>query len=250
MGLLATTHRRWITALALAAVVVTPVRPALASGINLAWGDCGTFGTMMQTFACDVNTGAPFALVGSFVPPAGVDEFLGIAAQVDLCTMTPTFVDWWAHGAGQCRGTGALTVGFDFTSGPFNCTDFYFGQAAGGFAYDVSFGDPDRARLRIQCAVPIDNRGPVDPSTEYYAFRVNINRSKSTGVGSCAGCTTPVCIILNSLQLFQPPEAANDPILSNPVSNNNVSWQGIVPSCPFIVSAKATTWGQVKARFR
>ena len=240
-----------ILQLTLAAIIASMLaHDARASGINLSWDDCGTYGTMLKTFDCNTNVGLPFSMFGSFIPPSNIDQFVGLAAQVDICTMTPTFVDWWAHGTGYCRGTGALSTSFDFTSGPFSCTDFFLGQAAGGFAYDVGFGDPDRARLRIQCAVPFELRGPVDASTEYYAFRVNISRSKSTGTGSCAGCSTPACIILNDIQLFQPPELANDPALYNPISYYSVNWQATVPNCPFIVSAHGSSWGQLKSMYR
>ena len=239
--------KRWLL-LPLMMCLTAPA--ASAAGIDLAWNDCGTNGTMTQTFACDVNSGLPFTLYASFVPPAGIDEFLGMSAQIDLCTMGWTFTDWWAHGAGQCRGTGALSTSFDFTSGPFSCADVYFGQAAGGFAYDVGYGSPARARLRIQCAVPFDNRIAVDPSTEYYAAKVSVGRSKSTGAGSCAGCSTPACIILNSVQLFQPPEAQNDPEISNPVNSNYAYWQATPPGCPANVVAKNTSWGRVRSRYR
>jgi hypothetical protein len=204
---------------------------------------------MSKTFACDVNTGPPFSLLGSFIPPGEVNEFLGLSAQVDICTMTPTFIDWWAHGTGRCRGTTGLSVNFNFTS-MLSCADAFFGQAAGGFAYDVSYGDIDRARLRIQCAVPFDNRLPLDALTEYYACRIDIGRSKTTGTGSCAGCTVYACIILNSIQLFQPPALAFDPILSNPIDRYFVWWQNGVPGCPGIVPVKATSWGQLKSLYR
>ena len=239
--------KRWLLG---TLVVCLAAPPASAGGINLSWNDCGVAGTMVQTFACDVNTGTPFTLYGSFVPPPGIDEFLGISAQVDLCTMGWTFTDWWAHGAGQCRGTGALVLSLDFTEGPFSCADVYFGQAAGGYAYDVGYGTPARARLRIQCAVPIDNRLAVDPSTEYYAFKVSFARSKSTGTGSCAGCSTPACIILNSVQLFQPPEQNNDPEISNPVNTNYAYWQSAPPGCPLSVPVANATWGQIRSRYR
>jgi len=224
---------------------------ASAAGINLSWDDCGTAGTAAKSFDCASNSGTPFSMVASFIPPAGVNEFLGISAQVDISTQSATLDDWWKHGTGQCRGTSGMAVAFDFTSGPFTCIDFYNGAAAGGSAYDVGFGAPNRARLRVQCAVPFDNRGPVDPNLEYYAMKVNLLRAKSTGVGSCAGCQTPACIVLNSIQLFQPPEALNDPEIANPANSNFVTWQASsVPGCPLSTPTKNSSWGQVKSLYR
>src|SRR5206468_8133199 len=147
-------------------------------------------------------------MVASFRPPPGIDHFLGLSSQIDINTDQASLPDWWKHGSGQCRTTNGMTVNFDFTSGPFTCADFFSGQAAGGFAYDVGFGSPDRARLRIQCAIPFGTETAVDPSTEYYAYKVNILRAKTTGTGSCAGCQTAACIVLNEIPLFQPPTAA------------------------------------------
>jgi len=233
------------------AMLAVSVSLASAQGINLAWDDCGTSGVASKNFDCATNSGIPFTMYGSFVPPAGVNEFLGISSQVDVTTTSPTLPDWWKHGTGQCRGTAGLTVSFDFTSGPFTCADFYVGSAAGGFAYDVGFGSPSRGRLRVQCAVPFDNRGPVDPGTEYYAFKVNLQRAKSTGTGPCAGCTTPACIVLNDIQLFQPPDAANDPDITNPLNSNYVTWQAsLVPGCPLSTPTHNSSWGQVKSLYR
>jgi hypothetical protein len=180
-------------------------------------------------------------------------QFLGVSSQIDIFTSDPNLPDWWKHGSGQCRTTTGLAVSFDFTSNPTSCTDFYVGQAAGGFAYDVGFGTPNRARFRIQCAVPFDNRGPVSSTVEYSAYRVNLLRSKTTGSLSCPGCEVSACIVLNDVQLFQPPELLFDPLIFNPADRNFATWQtplGGPPGCPFATPTKQATWGQVKSLYR
>jgi len=224
---------------------------ASAAGINLSWNDCGAAGTASQTWVCDTNSGAPFSAFASFIPPAGITQFLGVASQLDVRSVSPALPDWWKHGSSACRGTAGLSVSFDFTAGPFTCADFWSGQAAGGFAYDIGFGTPDRGRLRVQCAVPFDNRGPIGAASEYYAYKVNLQRAKSSGTGSCAGCLEPMCIVLNNIQLFQPPEAGNDPDLVNPIVRNHVTWQAaVVPGCPASTPARNSSWGQVKSLYR
>jgi hypothetical protein len=241
--------------LALAATV------ASAAGINLAWDNCASAGAggtppavQNKTFACNSNTGAGFALVASFIPPPNVNEFLGVSSQIDVVFDAATVPDWWAHGTGFCRGTTNMSTSFDFTGGPFDCADFSAGQAAGGFAYDVGFGTPNRARLRVQYAVPFDNRGPVDENTEYYSYKVNILRGKTTGTGACAGCSTAACIVLNDLQLFQPPEAGNDPDITNPALTNFATWQanptGQAAPCPASTPTHNSSWGQLKSLYR
>ena len=46
-----------------------------------------------------------------------------------------------------------------------------------------------RGDAGLVCAVPFDNRGPVQTNTEYYAFKVNLLRSRTAGNGACAGCS-------------------------------------------------------------
>ncbi len=220
------------------------------SGINLSWDDCGPAGTSTKSFACDVNTGAPLVLVASFTPPANINEFLGIAAQIDI-TVGTQVPDWWKHGSSFCRGTTGLATSFDFTSGPFTCTDFFGGQAAGGFAYEAEFSSPNRARFRIQAAIPVDNKGPISVGTQYYAFKANILKSKTTGGGSCAGCLSEACIVFNSLQLFQPLEANNDPIITAEEDQNWVTYQSLsILDCPANTPTRNRTWGQVKSLYR
>src|SRR5439155_1616012 len=100
-----------------------------------------------------------------------------------------------------------------------------------GYVYDVGFASPDRARLIVQYAVPASLGGPLDAETEYYAFKVNVQRSNTTGAGSCAGCDVPACILLNSIQLFQDPALAFDPVLTSPVDGNFVTWQDAKLNC-------------------
>jgi len=225
---------------------------ASAAGINLSWNDCGTFGTSAQSFDCASNSGSPFTMVASFVPPPAINAFVGVSSQVDITTTAATLPAWWQHGTAFCRSTTGMSVTFDFaTNGPFNCAEIVSGQAAGGFAYDIGFGAPNRARLRVQYAIPIDQASALDENTEYYSYKVNLLRAKTTGSGNCAGCSTPACIVLNSIQLFQPPDQANDPELDNPINSNYVTWQGAsVPGCPLSTPTHSSTWGQVKSLYR
>jgi hypothetical protein len=219
-------------------------------GLNLSWNDCGTFGAATATFACNTNSGSN-SLVASFIPPESLPEYLGLNSQIDIRTQGDMPL-WWQHGSTSCRGTTGLAVNFDFTSNS-NCVDFFVGQAAGGFVYERPLGPApanERGRIRVTCAVPFDNRGPIDAGTEYYAYRVNFLRAKTTGTGSCAGCSTPACLVLDNIQLFQPPEQGNDPMITNPADRAHVTWQSSDPLCPASTPAANKTWGQVKSLYR
>ena len=129
----------------------------------------------------------------------------------------------------------------------------HFGQAAGGYAYDVGFGTPARARLRIQAAIPVDQRIAVDPGLEYYAYKVSLLRSKTTGTGLCTGCLNSACIVLNNIQLFQPLEAQNDPDIVNPAHRSYATWQSPAngpAGCPLATPTRSATWGTIKSLYR
>ena len=55
---------------------------ASAQGVNLAWDDCGTNGSPTLSSLCTSNSGVPYTMIASFLPPAGVNRFVGISAQV------------------------------------------------------------------------------------------------------------------------------------------------------------------------
>ena len=198
----------------------------VSEGINLSWDDCGEHGVTGKTFACDANTGAPFTLVASFVPPSGIGAYLGLSAQIAIGNPGGDLPEWWKHGITYCRSSTALSSSFDFTGGPNSCQDVFAGRAVGGFLLEVGYPSPSRARLLVQAAMPLGVESPLDPATEYYGFKINISRSRTTGEGSCFGCSTPMCIQLNEIQLFQPLGNNNNPRISVPMGNNVATWQG------------------------
>jgi hypothetical protein len=201
-------------------------------GVNLSWDDCGTAGSEVRTFACNTNSGSPFVAIASVVAPAGVDELLGMYATLEIQSAGGLLPSWWLHGSGQCRSTTGLTAGFDFTAGPGSCLDFWSGQAAGGLVYEPGFGGADRARIRVAAAVPSDHRGPIEAGSQYYMFKLNVLRTKSTGTGACAGCDVPVCIRLQEIQLVQPASVGYDPVIAHAANRNRIAWQSDTAPCP------------------
>ena len=208
--------------------------PAHGAGVNISWDDCGTSGTADKAFACNTNTGSTYTAVVSFDPPAGVNQCTGLQAEIEIVSGTTSIRDWWRHGIAQCRGLTGMSVDFDFTSGPSGCTDFSQGLASGNWDYDIQFYSANSARLRVVFGVPPEDAVNLVPGTEYSAFKVILHRAKSFGIGSCAGCSEPACIILRNVQLLQPPEAGFDPVITGPVNRDHISWQG---SCAFVSGA-------------
>jgi hypothetical protein len=115
---------------------------------------------------------------------------------------------------------------------------------------------PNRARIRVVFAVPTTLAFPVDATSQYYAFKVLIRNLKTTGSGSCAGCSTPACIVLDFIQL-DPPNGVGNVLISQPLDRLDVSWQcpsfpvtegGLCfNSCP--VPARKASWGAIKSLY-
>ena len=242
------------TLLLSAALLALSASMASAAGVNLGWGDCGgTPATLNKTFACNTNSGNQ-TLVGSFVPPAGTTAISGEEIVIDLQSSSSSLPAWWQFkNAGTCRQT-AFAINADFTAGPAACNDYWAGQAAGGFSAfnpNIVVGQPNRARILAVFAIAPALTGPVDETLEYGAFRLTINNTKSVGTGSCAGCSDPVCIVLNEVKLTQP-VGLGDYRLQAPAARNYATWQGGLVSggCPAVVPTQNKTWGQVKSLYR
>ena len=241
------------TALVALAMLAGFALPCHAAGINLSWDDCGAAGGANKTFACDVNTGASFVLVGSFSAPDGSTAITGTEVAVDISSVTAELPNWWQFFAGEaCRRT-SLSASADFVSFPYAaCQDLWAAQAIGAVAaYIHPYGSLRcRSRLIAFFAWPQEYWAPVESGVEYYAFRIAIARDKTVGSSACAGCLAPVALVLNEIKLTQPTGVGNFRI-QNPSERNYVSWQGGDPwqSCLF-VPARNSTWGAIKAQYR
>ena len=255
------THERVVLLISVSSLLLAaPVR----AGINLSWDDCGSAGSSRKDFACDTNTGVPFRLIGSIAPNQTVGAVVGASAQINILGTQPQLPDWWKFGSAACRGSTALGVSFDFqSSGPYTCTDLWLTRAQGMMTYQVM--NATDARILLSTALPQGETVSFDSGTEYYVFRLNLGRSRSTGTGSCAGCSMPACLLLDNVQLFQNPVEQNDPIDSAPANSNAASWHGAylftwddfengrsgigcAPDLP--TKAGRSTWGAVKSLYR
>lgn len=218
---------------------------ARAAGINLSWNECGVTGSETQGDLCTSNAGV-VTLVGSFMPPE-LPELLGLTAKITVRNTGPALVDWWRHGPNNCRGAAALSTSFDFTTSD-ACADYSFGQAVGACSATTS-ADASSLTITIVSAVPFDNRTQVTDTLEYYAFRLRVHRSKSTGIDQCVGCLIPASVTLEHIALYQPAALANDPILAAPVDRAVAYWQAELPGATVTPTTKLTL-GTLKRRFR
>lgn len=232
---------------------------AMATGasaqVNLSWDDCGPAGGADKTFACNVNTGAPFAMVASCLTQ-DAPHFVAIEGYIDMIEANPTVLPWWemdgVNMPTACRpGNTGHSWSADFLAGPFSCVDFWAGAATGGGGVVNNYLGLGTNTQRFKGVFAIPAEQPMTPGDEIYAFKVNILRAKTVGTGSCAGCTDPVCFVLNRVVVIQP-AGFGDFNLSGaiPGGRDFVTWQGGAGAPCATVPTQNRTWGQVKALYR
>jgi hypothetical protein len=242
-------------------------RATAAEGVNLAWNHCLGEGTGVQnvTFACDTNSGSN-VMTGSFVLGAGFTETIGLEIVLQLASSSANLPTWWSfRNAGTCR-QGSMTA--DLTADPLDvaCEDWSLGQAAGGFASWCTIAgecsdhptSPNVARLKVASAVAVVNKRDLVAGTEYFAFHLKLDHAETVGAGSCAGCETPVCIVLNSIMVVARDNIAARTLATPTVPGSNfITWQGGgapvaggLPGCPAATATHRSAWGAVKELYR
>ena len=250
-----TVSRAVAAALIAALATIAGVAPAAADqgAIHLGAGDCYAAGssTAALTNSCQSNTGL-IKLVASFTPPVMIPQFCGLEAVVNVFSAGTTLSPWWHMESSPSPGcrAGRISVSFDFTSGPGTCEDYWAGRAMGGMDYGVNKDGlgPNSARILMICAVDETTTGPINPPTEYYGFSIVIQRSQSSGVGSCEGCLDKACFALSYITLGQVaplPEYTITQGVQQVVPYNG----GGGPNCA-IATTQKSSWGAIKSIFR
>ena len=226
---------------------------ASAGGINLSWNDCVQGGGAQDvTFACNTNTGTAGTLYASFEPYAA-QGLVAFEFVIDVQSAGAALPEWWKFkAAGTCRQA-SMTMSTYFVAGPFGCPDAWDNSIGlQDFGYLIGHSGANTARISGFGSVPPDHPQYVDSGSEFYAFALIINRAKTVGTDSCAGCTEPVCIVLNEITLYD--ERATRNILTTLQTRNHVTWQGgnigDPAGCPLATPTNKATWGRIKSIYR
>ena len=232
-----------------------------AQGTNLRWNACfGDAGAINRAFTCTTNGAPNHLLVASYELGAALPQTSGQEVVIDIAAAAATLPAWWQFkNVGTCR-TASLSMNFVISASALACADWASGGASGGIgAYNIGARGPNTARIVAAIAVP--GTGLVDQfaATEYFSNNVLINNAKTVGLGACAGCLTPVCIVFNSIKLTTQ-VAANDRSISGPTNgtdSNYATWQGggvpvvgTVTGCAQATPTRNTTWSSVKSLYR
>jgi hypothetical protein len=251
---------RRIPILALAALVLLPASAMAAPGVNLYVGDCSAGATANSvTEACTTNAGTSFSLVGSIVLPAvTIDHFAGCESILDIQTDGPSPIpDWWR--ADACRPSGFLATADPVVIGG-SCATIWDAVPASGTSLNAVFPDETMSwRLRFLIDSPIDAGAAAgatltgDAATERSVFRLTVTRIASTGLGRCAGCPQPACLVLNEINLRSLGQAPSDWLrVTDEATNRHISFNGdlLTGVCPDAVPVHNRTWGSIKAMYR
>jgi len=213
---------------------------ASAAGINFRWDACfGDGGVQNKTFACNINSPASVRMIGSFVLDADLADVSGTEMVVDLQAGSPTLPAWIA-----AWGTGT------------NCFDWASGQATVAIAaYQLAkHGLPNEARILSISAVPVSALGQLFGTFEYSTMALSVNELATVGTGSCEGCSTPVCLVYNSVNITTSGNLNNTLLTQEASPGSNIcTWQGGAiggNGCPGATPTRNATWGSVKALYR
>lgn len=250
--------------LALCLLLFLSVPSARAAGLNLAWDKClPDGGVSAKTFACGNNSGYA-DIIGSFTPSQAHPQFVAIEVKLDVQSQSQTLPAWWQlFNNGSCRET-AFEVTFDFRTLPqSSCEDPFGGSAWGGVGYYATSDHPHpdyqtrSNAARMGMAVALANAKYLSSGTEYYAFRLRLRYDSSSGGGACDGCSTPVCLTLSEVAVYDDtpePRAGQQSyppapeIITRQAQNFMIGWQDTGTNCQSAVKNK--TWGQLKSLYR
>lgn len=251
-------QRKLLSASVAAAMLLVASSAFAVQGINLSWNDCageGTTGAQNKNFACGANTGTNI-LVTSWIMDADLPSVSGNELVLDVLTTSNPMPSWWIfRDVGSCRQN-AMGTNTTINAADVVCLDWAEGQSAGGIgAYSQELGTIDGSllnqhrRIKIAIAVPLPLKDLV-MNQEYFSTNITINNTKTVGTGACAGCTEPVCIVFNSINITRP-VGVGDLKIGNAASagSNICTWQGSGPNC-LSVPVRNVTWGSVKSLYR
>jgi len=235
--------------------------------IAMRWNLCyGEGGAAARTFACNTNTGVEMLVISAF-PPANLPQLNGAEVLVTLLSPGFTLPSWWQIGTGFCRTSTVVQGEFVPPSGPETCGDPWLNAGLGAVTYQYGSEGANIARLRS--AYGINPPVAVTSGNEIFVCSFRILHQKTTGAGSCSGCSSGVCLGLQSVYLTQPAGVGNYfMIMPLPgTSSDVVTWQEdlVMPSSVYIyrsawrkdftgcvstTEAARPTWGAIKRLYR
>jgi hypothetical protein len=256
------------------ALLALTVSIASAAGLSLAWvnpADLGlnTCPSSLQSLmdfnnACTSNSGSQ-TMIGSIVSP-GLLNVVGEQIIIDM-QESPGGValsSWWDFSDLACRGLSgvqtsslSLNVAFDPNNDEGLCLNLWQLSGSGATSYGGNMDThllPAPGRAHITGAFSVVNGGAWPAGTEWYSFRLSVNRAHTVAPQTiCAGCQNPACFTFQYGELNQPAGTPGGTArLENPAGKGqSVSYRGGgALNCASATPTRRATWGQVKSLYR
>lgn len=244
--------RRIVTpVLLLLAALLSARTVSAAPGLNLRWDACASQGVSSRSFACNTNTGTNL-MVGSYVAPSGVTQLTGTEMALLATFDGGSVPSWWQmKNVGTCRQA-ALTMQVVRNPAWTACLDQWTTSAFGSIgSYTIGSPTANNVQIKLISAVFSGGAGPLTSGAEYFNFTLTISNVKTVGTGACTGCSTPGCVILQSIKLTQP-VGVGDHVITTPVTSgsNVVTWQSVAPISCLGTPVRNTTWGSIRSLYR
>jgi hypothetical protein len=255
--------KRSLLTVGVVAAMLLTASAAFADEAILQWTNClGDGGVSNLTFGCTSNAGNR-SLVAAVKLTSDMTQVLSDEVVIDLIASTPSALpDWWQlrdnvqESFTACRN-GALSIASQDGA---SCPDIFSLQGS----MNIAAYQHDRANnpvpgltgtARILSVNAVPSTSPVDliladnpaGNGTWAIGKWTIGSAKTVGAPSCAGCLTPVCIVLNSVNITVVGNT-NNRLVSGGV-DNTVTWQGAGADCN-AVPTKNKTWGAVKSLYR
>ena len=228
--------------------LVTP-----AQGISIGWQDCrsgGNPGFDRQTFGCGSNT-TQLPLFPGIQLSVPIDSVFSVELVIDVDVAAAALPDWWSMD-GTCRPV-SWTASAGVTG---SCADAWNGANAASSVQGWLPGTPGssahHARLLVAAGVLASDFVTLNANTPYTLCRVTLDSRKTTVCPS--GCTTPACMVFNSVLIRRLPGSAVETVLvtaPEAAGANVVIWQPLAGAADCAsVPVRRSTWSAVKALYR
>jgi hypothetical protein len=222
-------------------------------------------GLQNQSFACNTNIGVR-PMHGSFVLASDMPDVIGSEIILQLAADSPTLPAWWQFkNIGSCRQS-ALSVVAIPNPADVVCLDWSGEQMVIGLGAYCTVDFPciapppgaNAAVIKVINAVPQAGAMALSAGVEYYDFTLNVSNAKTVGTGSCAGCSVPVCIVLNSIRVVDLGDQHSRFISTPTVPRQQLCdlagrWHPRrrgYDRLPAATSTRRSTWGTVKSLYR
>lgn len=237
---------------------------AQVKGLQFAWGGCenGLADTPVVQFSCDPLGGEAYSVYGTFNVDAPQTGIIAADGIVDFLYPNGNIPPFWHFEGGACNEFGlTLTHIRPATICPTTNSIIVCGAGGAGclsfltgYIYGAAAGFPEnRARLFVAFARSATAPVTVTNTTRHFLFGLNFDMANAEDPASpgsgCAGCSDPVGITWNTLQLYASPALPQPYAVQSTDPGSSPSVGANCTAC-VTVNNKAKTWGQLKSLYR